>query len=191
MSDAAGDPFLVLGLGCDATAMAVRSARRDLAKQHHPDTGGDADRMRTINAAAGAALHLIAQRSNDTVTPAAGSGGTSGSPSRAPDDRMAEEPSEVARDVASFTVEALPVETFEALLVVTGWIGKVLDDEPPYLLDTHLHQPGECWCRLELVPDAGASTVSITIAADGDQRPPPIEAVRNTWVEQLNRYDWD
>lgn len=187
MSDAAADPFGVLGLQPDASAVAVRSARRDLAKQYHPDTGGDADRMRTINAAAGAALHLIARRSDDSAIPTAGAGSTSAAPAN----RRADEPSEVARDVPSFTVEALPVETFEALLVVTSWIGKVLDDEPPYLLDTHLYQPGECWCRLELVPDAGASTVSITIAASGDEPPPPIEVVRDTWVEQLNRYDWD
>jgi hypothetical protein len=187
MSDSAADPFALLGLGRDATAVAVRGARRDLAKQHHPDRGGDADRMRTINAAAGAALRLIAERSNESAKQASGADPSSGPPAGGP----VQEPTEVSRDVPSFTVEALPVETFEALLVVTGWIGEVLDDDPPYLLDTHLYQPAECWCRLELVPDAGASTVSITLAAYADQPPPPIEWVRNTWVEQLNRYDWD
>ncbi|MEZ5216771.1 MAG: hypothetical protein R2715_09340 [Ilumatobacteraceae bacterium] len=51
-------------------------------------------------------------------------------------------------------IEALPVEAYEALLVVATWIGEVLVDEPPYLLDVHLHEPRPCWCRLELVPDA-------------------------------------
>jgi hypothetical protein len=184
------DPFGLLGLGRDASAVEVRSARRDLAKQHHPDVGGDAELMRSINAAAGAALHLIAERRSGPTT-------SERRPDQAPGDQggtghdHGSEPVGVTRDIPSFTVEALPVETFEALLVVTGWIGKVLDDDPPYRLDTHLYQPGECWCRLELVPDAGASTVSITVAAYAEQPPPSIERVRDTWVEQLNRYDWD
>ncbi len=178
MSDRNDDPFGLLGLPVTATAGDVRSARRDLAKQHHPDTGGDADRMRSVNAAAGIALRIIAERGQTAVRD---DGPVSGGDS---------EPVGVSRDVPSFTVEALPVETFEALLVVTGWIGEVLDDDPPYRLDTHLYQPGECWCRLELVPDAGASTVSITLGAYAEQPVPDIEWVRDTWVEQLNRYDW-
>jgi hypothetical protein len=76
------------------------------------------------------------------------------------------------------------------LLVVSNWIGEVLDDDPPYRLDTHLHEPAPCWCRLELVPDAGASTVSITLANEAGQPVPEIEQVRDIWIEQLNRYDW-
>ena len=164
------DPFAVLGLTDTASAEAIRMARRDLAKQHHPDRGGDAEMMRSINHAAGQALQEIADR---TVTP-----------------EPRNEPTGVSRDVPSFTVEALPVEAFEALLVVTSWIGEVLDDEPPYRLDTHLHEPAPCWCRLELVPDAGASTVSITLANEPGQPMPSIELVRDTWIDQLNRYDW-
>lgn len=191
MSDPASDPFAVLGIGRDASPADVRSARRDLAKQHHPDAGGDEELMRSINAAAGAALHDIAQRASDAV-PAVARRGDAPEPKPGATDERSEpaEPSGMTRDIPSFTVEALPVETFEALLVVTGWIGEVLDDEPPYRLDTHLYQPGECWCRLELVPDAGASTVSITLAAYAEQQLPAIELVRDTWVEQLNRYDW-
>jgi curved DNA-binding protein CbpA len=184
------DPFRVLGLGRDASAVEVRSARRDLAKQHHPDVGGDAELMRSINTAAGAALDLIAERLSLLTV-------STRRPDQAPEQQgetgegPGSEPFGATRDIPSFTVEALPVETFEALLVVTGWIGKVLDDDPPYRLDTHLYEPRECWCRLELVPDAGASTVSITVAAYAEQPPPSIESVRDTWVEQLNRYDWD
>lgn len=164
------DPFAVLGLPDTASTDAVRTARRDLAKRHHPDAGGDAEMMRSINQAAGQALQEIANR---TVMP-----------------EPRNEPTGVSRDVPSFTVEALPVETFEALLVVTSWIGEVLDDDPPYRLDTHLHEPAPCWCRLELVPDAGASTVSITLANEAGQPVPNIERVRDIWVDQLNRYDW-
>ena len=93
--------------------------------------------------------------------------------------------------MASFVIEALPVEAFEALLVATSWIGEALVDEPPYLLDVVLTDPLRCWCRLELVPDAGASTVSLTIAAIGDEALPDIDAVRDLWVSTLNQLGVD
>ena len=173
-----GDPFATLGLTDRATAEEVRAARRRLAKQHHPDRGGDADRMRTLNVAAAAALAQLA---------------AARSPSRSPrgSERRRQEPSGMTSDLPSFTVEALPVDTFEALLVVSSWLGEVLDDDPPYRLDVHLRGPVPCWCRLELVPDAGASTVGITVGAYDGGRVPDVETVRDVWVDQLNRLDWD
>ena len=100
-------------------------------------------------------------------------------------------PTGVMSDVPSFTVEALPVETFESLLIVGSVLGDLLDDDPPYRLDIHLRDPGSCWCRLELVPDAGASTVSIMIGALDGQVTPSIEAVRDAFVDGLNELDWD
>lgn len=41
----------VLGIARDATAGEVRAAYRAAARDHHPDAGGDADRMRQLNAA--------------------------------------------------------------------------------------------------------------------------------------------
>ena len=67
--------------------------------------------------------------------------------------------------MASFTIEALPAEAFEALLIVATWLGEVLVDDPPYQLDVELGEPFDCWCRLDLVPDAGASTVAVTLVA--------------------------
>jgi len=91
----------------------------------------------------------------------------------------------VERDDPSFVIEALPAEAYEALLVVASWIGEVLVDEPPYLLDVHLYEPGECWCRLELLPEAGASTVMLTVAGlEGVA--PAVEDVRDLWVANLN-----
>ncbi|MGI9643866.1 MAG: J domain-containing protein [Ilumatobacteraceae bacterium] len=170
------DPFATLGLTDGATAEEVRAARRRLAKQHHPDHGGDADRMQSLNVAAAAALARL------------GAG-----PVRSPrsDESPRQEPSGVRTDRSSFTVEALPVDTFEALLVVSSWLGEVLDDDPPYRLDVHLRGPVPCWCRLELVPDAGASTVGITVGAYDGARVPDVEAIRDVWVDQLNRLDWD
>lgn len=84
-------------------------------------------------------------------------------------------------------IDALPVEAFEALLIVSSWIGEVLVDDPPYLLEVHLIEPSPCWCRLDLVPDAGASTISLTVAQIGDAPAPLLDDVRDTWVSNLNK----
>jgi hypothetical protein len=93
----------------------------------------------------------------------------------------------IDHDACSFVVEAPPAVALEALLVVTSWIGEVVVDEPPDQLDTLLLDPLRCWCRLELVPDAGATTVSLTIAALADEPLPDIDDVRDLWVASLNR----
>lgn len=183
------DPLDTLGLGPDATADDIRAARRRLAKSHHPDQGGDAGDMQRINEAADAALQDLADVAATPPAPSEHPPSTS-SPSRSPSSSPQEPSGGVARDVPSFTVEALPVETFEAMLVVATWLGEVLDDEPPYRLDTYLHEPFDCWCRLDVVPDAGASTVSITIAGVGGAPTPDVLAVRDAWVANLNAVDW-
>ena len=178
----ASDPFAVLGLASDASADDVQAARRELARAHHPDVGGDASWMRTINEAADAALRLIERGAAD-----AGSAVVDGSS----EDATIEEPrSGTARDVPSFVVEALPVETFEALLVAASMLGQVLDDEPPYRLDVVLDEPIAGWCRLEIVPDAGSSTVSLTVAGIHDAPTPDVIAVRDAWIATLNTLDW-
>ena len=92
----------------------------------------------------------------------------------------------MAHDVASFTIEALPAEAFEALLIVGSWLGEVIADEPPYQLDVVLGEPFGCWCRLDLVPDAGASTVAVTLASLDGRPVPDLDAVRDAWVADLN-----
>ncbi len=188
------DPFRVLGLGSDATSDDVRAARRELAKQHHPDRGGDPAAMQAVNEAADNALQRISTlTSTPTAAPAPAPAPTSDESQRDPSAPrlIADEPgSGVSRDVPSFTVEALPVETFEGLLVVASWLGEVLDDDPPYRLDVHLYEPVECWCRLDLVPDAGSSTVSLTVAGfDGSPQPDILE-IRDLWITNLNAVDW-
>jgi len=158
------DPFAVLGLPTDATIEEVRSARRRLAAEFHPDHGGDAARMGEINVAFDAVIDILAHQP-------------------APPLRYRG----VQHDAPSFTIDTLPVEAFEALLVVTSWMGEVLVDDPPYVLEVHLVEPGPCWCRLDLVPDAGGSTVTLTVASVGDEPAPDVEAVRDTWVANLNR----
>lgn len=169
------DARRLLGVDAGADADAIRAARRRLAKSIHPDVeGGSGDAMRQLNEAA------------DTLLAASGAETTSPTET-APESRPRPfNPTRVAYDVASFVIEALPVEAFEALLLVTTWIGEVVVDEPPYQLDVLLLDPLRCWCRLDLVPDAGASTVSVTIGALPDEGLPDIDDVRDLWVASLN-----
>jgi hypothetical protein len=70
---------------------------------------------------------------------------------------------------------------------VTTWLGEVLVDDPPYQLDVALEEPYACWCRLDLLPDAGATTVSLTLAGIGQHPPPDLDDVRDLWVANLNQ----
>lgn len=176
------DPFAVLGVGRDATIDEVRSARRRLAAQFHPDHGGDSIRMGEINVAFDTVIAQLMQ------PPAAPEATPSPDPAPAPAPVLRRRYPGVQHDAPSFTIDVLPAEAFEALLVVTSWIGEVLVDDPPYVLEVHLTEPGPCWCRLDLVPDAGASTVTLTVASiEGGTPAPDVEDVRDVWVASLNR----
>lgn len=134
----------ILGVDRSATHSDVRRARRRLAGTIHPDVGGDAERMALVNEAVRV---LVGSETSDRVV------APSTSP-RVQDDRWS-----VGVDRPSFVVDALPAEAFEVLFVAARVLGEVVDDDPPYLLDVHLDDHG--FCRLEIVPDAGASTVSV------------------------------
>ena len=180
------DPFSVLGLSHDATLKEVRDARRRLARALHPDVqpGGDASpaAMQRVNLAFDACVaHVTGRRRLEQVA----------QPRRAPPPPPAPPRHRQVRgievDAPSFTIDALPAEAFEALLVVAATIGDVIDDDPPYVLECLLGDPIECWCRLELVPDAGSSTLSIAVGGLDGRGHPPAEDVRDVWVEELNR----
>ncbi len=186
------DPYAVLGVAADASLDEITAARRRLALTLHPDVGGDAAAMQEVNRAFDEAVALLS-------APRSTTGGTSSSTSSAPPSPPQAEhhpPENVRRqrwlrgvqhDSPSFTIDVLPVEAFEALLVVCSWMGEVLVDDPPYVLEAFLHDPEPCWCRLDLVPDAGATTVSLAVAGvDGAPTPDP-ELVRDEWVANLNR----
>ncbi|MEY2960081.1 MAG: hypothetical protein RLZZ01_2649 [Actinomycetota bacterium] len=172
------EAFAVLGLPVTASEDEVRAARRRLAKAAHPDVGGSEDRMRLVNEAADTALAAIATRS-------AG---------RRP---VEPPPNPIRRDHPSFVVEALPAETFEALRIVAANLGRIVDDDPPYCLEMIFDEmvfdemvfdvPPETWCRLDLVPDAGSSTVSVSTAGSANIA---VEWVRDVLIDELNRLDW-
>jgi hypothetical protein len=180
------DPFAVLGLPPTASLAEVRAARRRLAKELHPDHGGDESAMRELNRAFDLAVKAILQ----TARP----GETGGAAERAPEPPVADPPPRMRRsgrwveqDAPSFSIDVLPAEAFEALLVVATWAGEVLVDDPPYLLEVHLYEPADCWCRLDLLPEAGATMVTVTVAGVGRVPPPPVDDVRDLWVTMLNQ----
>jgi hypothetical protein len=178
-------PHSVLGVAATATADEIRSALRELARIHHPDAGGDVAVMQAVNAAAADALRILGE--TESLRPQApGHDHQRQTTSESTGDDWVG----AARDVPSFTIEALPAEAFEALLVATGELGEVEDDDPPYELRTLLSPPLACWCQLDVVPDAGASTVGLSIAPVEGHRLPPIVDVRNAYITALNGLDW-
>lgn len=185
------DPFSELGLRGDASADEVRAARRRLALAHHPDRGGDAAEMQRLNEAATDALREIDRRGtvHDEEDDRRPGDVERSAPGRTPPTGEWRW-SRTASDVPSFTVEALPAETFEALMVVAPALGEVLDDDPPYRLDAYVGRPFECWCRLDVVPDAGSSTVSLTVGSIDAHPVPAVETVRDLWIAELNALDW-
>ncbi len=177
------DPFAELGLASDADEAAVIGARRRLAKVVHPDAGGSVEAMQRLNVVAQLALDDIRRRS------APAPGRRSPGPGRRPPSRDPVPPG-TRRDHPSFTIEVLPVEAFEGLLIVASWLGTVIHDDPPYLLEAALTDPVRGWCRLEIVPDAGASSVSLAVAAEPGYPVPGVDRVRDAWIDGLNRLDW-
>lgn len=174
------DPFAPFGLTSAASLAELRAARRRLAKELHPDHGGDETRMQELNQA----FDLAVKAKLRPAPP----------PEAAPPPPT---PKRTARrwvdhDHPSFSIEALPAEAFEALLVATTWLGDVLVDDPPYVLEVHLRDPAPCWARLELYPEAGASMVNLTVVGVGDAMPPAAEEVRDAYVAALNQLGtWD
>ena len=179
-------PFELLGLPESADRSAVLAARRRLAKSVHPDHGGDPSRMQRVNDATTAALDAIERRAMPSLpgreerpspTPA-----PAGRPSGAP--RPAS--GRVVDDIPSFVVEALPVVAFDVLETVAPLLGTIADSEPPYLLDVELEGPLRCLCRLELLPEAGSTSVGMVLVGLDGGPPPETDVVRDAWIAAIN-----
>jgi len=89
-------------------------------------------------------------------------------------------------DADTLCIEALPVQAFEALFVVAYGLGEILDEDEPYGLDLYLSVPEPCFCHLGVVPEAGGSMVTISVSAAEEGDAPPVAAVRDLLVVELN-----
>jgi hypothetical protein len=160
------DPFGVLGLGPRASESEIRARFRELAMREHPDVGGDATTMAGLIAAYRAALASV------------------GSPARrvsVPSRRARKE-----RDAASFTVDVLPVEAFEYVRLAAASLGDIADEDVPYALEFVVRAGENIWCRCELFPDAGSTTVAVTVAPAGPEPLVRVDGMRDLLVAEIN-----
>jgi hypothetical protein len=166
----APDPFAVLGLPRTATAADVLAARRQIAKRLHPDALATSDE--TARKAAGAQLAQVnravelALAALDTPTPTTRRPTTTTSTSAPATHRT-----------ASFGIEVLPVEAFELVMLAMSAIGdpKVIDE--PYLVEGMVDDPSLCLCRIDLVPEAGGTIVTVEVHPMVRAGVPPPSAV--------------
>lgn len=160
----------LLGLVGPYDEKILRDRWRRAARDHHPDRGGSNDLMVRINEAYSVLISIDEATSAD-------------SPSR-PTQHPRPNTDPVVRSVdrPAFVIDALPVVAFETLLLAARVLGDVVDDDPPYVLEALIDHSGvSTWCRLDLVPDAGSSTVSIT--TDGRVS---AEQLCHVWVSTVN-----
>ena len=159
-----------------ASADEIRRAWRERARTVHPDVGGTDAAMQELNEALHSALAYVDVVSIATV---------SSSPLLVRRER----------DVSSFTVDVLPAECFEALLIVAGISGAISHEEPPYQLEFSLHDSDVTgalngWCRCDLVPEAGVTTVSLLVGTETSAEGISVEEVRDYLVANLNAIEW-
>lgn len=189
------DPFAVLGVAPDVTTQAARQAWREKARILHPDVGGSDAAMRELNEALRLVLAAVIARSDTQPTGdtrfASASLSTDEKKRDASRQRKMVHWARTSRDVSSFTIDCLPVEAFEALLIASSWHGEISVDDAPYLLETVMRDPYQCWIRFDIVPEAGASMVSITVATPSGVEPVSSEDVRDVFVDSLNQLNWE
>lgn len=172
------DPFSILGIPRDSSEAIVRQAWREKMRASHPDAGGTHEQSIIFNDALRNALVSITSERNVGVVRESNSA----------------HGRKYIRDASSFTIDVLPVECWHVLEIVANQSGSVLADEPPYLIEFTLHDSGlddsvDAWCRCEMVPEAGATTVHITVGSS-QRRVPDIDRVREYLVSSLNELEW-
>ncbi len=184
----------MLGLSSTASLEEVYTARRLLARRWHPDLGGDDQQMAMINDAVRRCVKLLenASPSHHTGITQPSHSGADGPSDYRHADAVGDEAFErdSAIDHPSFRVEALPAEAHEALRIVSSWLGEVVIDEPPYLLECLLNDPVRCWCQFHLLPEAGSSMVGLRVVGVDDGPVPSVRRVRDLVIAALNELDW-
>lgn len=174
------NPFALLGLAPGAGPDELRAKFRELALRHHPDRGGDPAAMAAVLDAYREAVALSAAEATDTGR------------ERGQGRRVVRGTRRLRadRDIASFTVSVLPVEAFEALRLVVVSLGDLVDEDPPYAIEFMVRIDTLLWCRCDLVPDAGSTTVSVAVVPAADEPLLRVEQMRDVLVAELNQLDW-
>jgi hypothetical protein len=166
--------YQLLGVTRSSTVSEIVAARRVLAREFHPDRGGDPQHMAFINLAFDAIIASHGKEASQQITVT--------SANVSPADALAPETtSGFSVDHPSFTINALPAVAYEVLILAARVLGDVSSDEPPYLLEVQLEDPPMTWCRLEIVPDAGSSTVSFVVDKEID-----AQQIRDLWITTIN-----
>ena len=166
--------YELLGVTRASTVSEIVAARRVLALEFHPDRGGDPQHMALINLAFDA---IIVSRGEQSAEPLS----TTKSQISVPEPPARVVVTKFSVDRPSFTINELPVVAYEVLLLAARVLGDVSSDEPPYLLEVQLEDPPMTWCQLEIVPDAGSSSVSFVLDKKTD-----TQEIRDLWVKTIN-----
>lgn len=173
------DPFSTLGIPRDSSEAVIRQAWREKIRASHPDVGGSHEESITFNNALRDALRASRLENSPQIV----------------SDERPLRTRKILRDTSSFTIDVLPIECWHVLEIVANQSGSVLVDEPPYLIEFTLHDSGldgcvDSWCRCEMVPEAGATTVHMTVGS-ARTRIPDIDSVRDYLVACLNELEWE
>jgi hypothetical protein len=176
------EAFLLLDVQPGSSIEEIRKAWRQQSVLFHPDTGGSNEAMIALNKALEIALEWSPEQDFDPAV-------------QGESKKASSAHHRLRRDVSSFTVNVLPVECWHGLEIVASLCGPTIQDDPPYLLefllhDTSLPESLHGWCRCECVPEAGGTTVHLTVGSAQETEMPNIDAVRDYLVEQLNRIEW-
>ena len=156
--------YKLFGLTQTASIDEIIQARRFLALEFHPDRGGSDEHMALVNLAFDEIMNWHRQQPPEPLHIS-----------------IPKVPSAFDVDRPSFVINALPVVAFELLLLAGRIIGDVALDDPPYLLEVQIEDPVLTWCRLEVLPESGSSSVSLMV--DGQTN---ALSVRDLWIRTIN-----
>lgn len=180
-----GDPFSFLGITPSTDEAVIRAAWRREAKKHHPDVGGTEEKMRLLNTALTEALALIGAAAHaDTAE------NLNVEKQKTSSEQFTYISRQVLHDRSSFTIDLLPVDSFECVRLAGSVLGSIIDEECPYIVEfslenSDLGDPHSGWCRCELVPEAGGTMVHLTVGAQSHRV--SVERVRDCLIDQINR----
>jgi hypothetical protein len=174
------ESFEILGISADSDEGEIRRAWREKASSLHPDVGGSHNAMIRLNDALRVALahHRLCDQQATDVAPQSSPKRTRGY---------------AARDMSCFTINALPVDAWPLLHTSAIHCGPIIDEEEPYVLefmlsDTSIEAFTSVMCRCEIVPEAGASTVHISLFSER-RNVDGVEIVRDLLVSTINELD--